>query len=167
MTRFFLLFLLLVLGLFTLELTPPVQRHLVLPWTLLLADISAALIGAFDADVVAYGKVLQSLSRGGGVSIEAGCNGIEACILLSAAILAYPAPWRHKLVGLLLGFVAIQALNVLRVISLYYLALWSPAAFEFAHLYLWQVLIMLDVLVVWLIWIRRLPPRQVLAGASA
>ena len=26
--------------------------------------------------------------------------------------------------------------------------------FEFAHLYLWQALIMLDVLVVWLLWIR-------------
>jgi hypothetical protein len=29
--------------------------------------------------------------------------------------------------------------------------------FEFAHLYVWQALIMLDVLVVWLIWIRAMP----------
>jgi hypothetical protein len=28
--------------------------------------------------------------------------------------------------------------------------------FEFAHLYLWQALIMLDVLVVWLLWVRYL-----------
>lgn len=81
--------------------------------------------------------------------------------MLSAAILAYPAPWRYKVPGLLLGFLAIQALNVVRVISLYYLALWNQTAFEFAHLYLWQILLMLDVLVVWLIWIRRLPAREV------
>ncbi|MBD9415569.1 exosortase H [Pseudomonas sp. PDM16] len=166
MVRFFVIFLLLVLGLFTVELTPPAQSTIVIPWTLFLAEISATLIGAFDSDVVAYGKVLQSLSRGGGVSIEAGCNGIEACILLTAAVLAYSAPWRHKLVGLLLGFFAIQALNVLRVISLYYLALWHRPAFEFAHLYVWQILIMLDVLVVWLIWIQRLP-RPKVADASA
>jgi hypothetical protein len=29
--------------------------------------------------------------------------------------------------------------------------------FEWAHLYVWQALIMLDVLVVWLIWVRMLP----------
>lgn len=39
-------------------------------------------------------------------------------------------------------------------ISLYYLGQWGMEAFEFAHLYLWQALIMLDVLVVWLLWMR-------------
>jgi hypothetical protein len=29
--------------------------------------------------------------------------------------------------------------------------------FEWAHLYVWQALIMLDVLVVWLLWVRTLP----------
>jgi exosortase/archaeosortase family protein len=52
----------------------------------------------------------------------------------------------------------VQALNVLRVISLFYLGQWSASAFEWAHLYVWQALIMLDVLVVWLVWIRTLPP---------
>ncbi|WP_367113325.1 hypothetical protein [Zoogloea sp.] len=45
-------------------------------------------------------------------------------------------------------------MNVLRVISLFYLARWDKDFFEFAHLYLWQALIMLDVLIVWLVWIR-------------
>lgn len=166
MLRFILFFAVLVLVLFFLQLIPPVQHAVVVPWTRFLAEICATLVGVFDSDVAAYGKVLQSLSRGGGVSIEAGCNGIEACILLTAAVLAYSAPWRHKLVGLLLGFSAIQALNVLRVISLYYLALWHRPAFEFAHLYVWQILIMLDVLVVWLIWIQRLP-RPKVADVSA
>ena len=51
-----------------------------------------------------------------------------------------------------------QALNIVRVISLFYIGQWSPGAFEWAHLYLWQVLIMLDALIVWLIWIQTLPP---------
>lgn len=59
-----------------------------------------------------------------------------------------------KLIGILVGFVAIQALNVVRVISLYYLAGWSPDIFVFAHLHLWQALIMIHMLVVWLFWIR-------------
>jgi exosortase/archaeosortase family protein len=59
--------------------------------------------------------------------------------------------------GILVGLCAVQALNVVRVVTLFYLGQWSPKAFEWAHLYVWQALIMLDVLVVWLIWIRTLP----------
>lgn len=154
MIRFFLLFLTLLGGLLILELTPLAQQWIVLPWTSLLTRISAALMRAFDPDVVAYGKVLMDAPSGIGVSVEAGCNGIEACIILLSALFAYPAPWRMKFIGLVCGIVAIQSVNVLRVITLFYLAGWNHAAFEFAHLYLWQALIMIDVLVVWLVWIR-------------
>jgi exosortase H (IPTLxxWG-CTERM-specific) len=91
------------------------------------------------------------------VSIEAGCNGVEATIVLIAAILAFPASWGRKLAGLAAGIVAVQGLNVVRVISLFYLGQWDFQVFEWAHLYLWQALIMLDVLVVFLIWVRTLP----------
>lgn len=167
MSRFFVLFVVLVVVLFTLELTHPVQNLIVLPWTALLASISAALIGAFDADVLAYGKILQDARTGIGVSIEAGCNGVEACLILLAALLAYPASWTMRLIGVAFGFVAIQAVNVLRVITLFYLAGWNHAVFEFAHLYLWQALIMLDVLVVWLLWIRQVERRKMGEFASA
>ena len=50
-----------------------------------------------------------------------------------------------------------EILNVVRVISLFYLGQWNMQVFEWAHLYVWQALIMLDVLVVWLVWVRLLP----------
>ena len=99
----------------------------------------------------------RSTRNGFAVSIEAGCNGVEATIVLIAAMLAFPAPWKNKLVGLAAGIVAVQGLNILRVISLFYLGQWDYKVFEWAHLYVWQALIMLDVLVVWLIWVRTLP----------
>ena len=101
--------------------------------------------------------MLQSASNGFAVSIEAGCNGVEATIVLVAAILAFPAPWKRKLAGLVIGIIAVQALNIVRVISLFYLGQWNFNIFEWAHLYVWQALIMLDVLVVWLLWVRALP----------
>ena len=100
---------------------------------------------------------MRSTTNGFAVSIEAGCNGVEATIVLLAAILAFPAPWKHKLAGLAAGIVAVQGLNILRVISLFYLGQWDYQVFEWAHLYVWQALIMLDVLVVWLVWVRTLP----------
>ena len=166
MLRFFLSFLLLLLVFFVGELTPWVQQWLVLPWTGLLARISAVLVTLFDPDVISYGKVLQDSVTGSGVSIESGCNGIEAFLVLLAAVLAYPASWRIRAAGVVLGFVAIQTVNLGRIITLFYLAAWNHQVFEFAHLYLWQALIMLDVVVVWLLWMRW-ATRQQFRGSSA
>lgn len=162
MARFFTLFIVLLVGLFTIEVLKPVQEHVVMPFTALLADISATIMQAFDANVAASGEVIRSLSNGFAVQIAPGCNGVEAVIILFAAIFAFPAPLKHKLIGFGLGFLAIQSLNLVRIISLFYIGQWSMTAFKWAHLYLWQALIILDALIVWLIWLRWLPaaPRR-------
>jgi len=155
--RFFASFIVLQAVLFGAELTSFAQQHFVIPWTNALAAISAWLVTVVDPAVAATGNVLRSTANGFAVSIEAGCNGVEATIVLVAAMLAFPAPWRRKLAGLAVGILAVQGLNVVRVISLFYLGQWDIRVFEWAHLYVWQALIMLDVLVVWLVWVRLLP----------
>ncbi len=157
MIRFFAVFVALQAGLFAAELTPWAQDYFVVPWTNTLAAISAWLVTLVDPNVAAAGKVLRSTTNGFAVSIESGCNGVEATIVLVAAILAFPAPWKRRLIGLAVGIVAVQGLNIVRVISLFYLGQWDLRVFEWAHLYVWQALIMLDVLVVWLVWVRTLP----------
>lgn len=158
MLRFFVTFVALQAALFGLELTPWAQEYFVVPWTNTLAAISAWLVAVMDPGVVAAGRVIRSTVNGFAVSIEAGCNGVEATIVLVAAMFAFPAPWRERLVGVAVGIVAVQGLNVVRVISLFYIGQWSLQVFEWAHLYVWQALIMLDVLIVWLVWVRLLPP---------
>ena len=167
MARFFLWFLAIQATLFGLELTPWAQQWFVIPWTDALAAISASIVKIFDPQVLAHGKVLRSASNGFAVSIEAGCNGVEATIVLVAAMLAFPAPWKKKLIGLAIGIVAVQGLNIVRVISLFYLGQWKYSVFEWAHLYVWQALIMLDVLIVWLLWVRTLPHWDTRSPAAA
>jgi exosortase H (IPTLxxWG-CTERM-specific) len=161
MLRFFILFTLILVALFGLELLQPVQQFVVLPWTSLLAKACVELVSLFDSSAMAQGKVLWNSVTGFGVSIEPGCNGVEAFVVLCAAIGAFPAGYKHKLLGLVAGFVAIQVLNVVRIISLFYLGQWNMDVFNFAHTYLWQALIMLDVLAVWLIWMRALASKTV------
>lgn len=164
MIRFFTVFLLLLALLFGLELTPPAQTWFVVPWTDALAQIATKLVTLFDANVMATGKIMRSTVNHFAVSIEAGCNGVEATIVLIAAMIAFPSPWKHKLTGLAIGIAAVQGLNVVRVISLFYLGQWNRDVFEWAHLYVWQALIMLDVLVVFLVWVRTLPRMDQGAG---
>ena len=165
MRRFLIIFLTVQVLLFSLDMLNPVQQYLVLPWTAALAQICLKLVTLFDINAAAMGKVLWNPATGVGVSIEIGCNGIEAFITLLAAIVAFPSSWKHKAWGLGTGFIAVQGLNIVRVISLFYLAQWNSTAFRIAHEYLWQGLIMLDVLVVWLIWVR-LDPSQLVARLS-
>lgn len=146
--------------LFTVELLQPVQVNLIVPFTSSLAHASVWLMRLFDPGVVAQGDEIIDALHGGGIRIVAGCNGVEAVLILVSAVLAFPAPWKHKAVGMVLGFVAIQALNLVRIISLYYLQRWNTVWFEWFHLYLWQALIILDALVFWLVWLRWLPARH-------
>ena len=96
MHRFIFTFAVLLAVLFTVELLQPVQEAVVQPFTGYLAKISAALITPFDSAVSTYGRVLQHDTARFAVSIEAGCNGVEATIVLIAAVLAFPAPWRAR-----------------------------------------------------------------------
>jgi exosortase H (IPTLxxWG-CTERM-specific) len=154
MLRFFLIFLGVLAALFAFEISYVGETYFVNPFTDGLAKLSAWIIMLFDDQVTSYGKVIQSTANNFAVSIERGCNGIEAIIILIAALAAFPSTWKQKLIGFALGFLAIQALNMVRIISLFYMGQWSMVWFEWFHLYLWQALIIMDALVVWLLWLR-------------
>ncbi len=155
-----LVFVLILVVLFTAEQTHWGQAAFVRPFTAGLAGVCGKLLVLFDPAVAVDGNVLRNAASGAGVMIEPGCNGVEAMIVLIAALFAFPAPWRYRFGGLVVGFVAVQGLNLLRIISLFYLLQWNAAWFEWAHLYLWQALIMFDVLVVFLLWLRQLPSAE-------
>ncbi|WP_049722897.1 exosortase H [Gilvimarinus polysaccharolyticus] len=157
MLRFFVVFFTVMVGLFVLELLPIGQRYFIEPLTIFLTNSSAFFIELFGRELLVNGILIVDSATGFAVQIAAGCNGVEAVILLVAAIVAFPAPWRYKLTGIGLGIVSIQLLNLVRIVSLFYLGIWHKPAFDWAHLYIWQALIMLDTLLVWMVWIRFIP----------
>ena len=168
MFKFFLIFIFLQVVLFAAELTPPAQQYIVIPFTELIARFSAWIIQMFDSRVISEGIILQHMDNGFAVAIQAGCNGVEATIVLFSAILAFPSPWKYKLWGISIGFLAIQLLNLIRIISLFYIGQWNQTVFEWAHLYIWGALIMLDVLIIFLVWLRFSPyPSNTLEESNA
>ena len=157
MPRFLVIFVLLLALAFSLELTPWAQAFVVTPWTDTVARVSGVLMRTFDGSITTSGNVIGSSDTPFAVAIEAGCNGVEATLVLVAAMLAFPAPWRHRVAGIAIGVATVQVLNVIRVVTLFYLGQWNEHVFEWAHLYVWQALIMLDVLIVWVIWVKMAP----------
>jgi len=156
---FLALFALAALVQFAVLLAAPV-RPLVDGFSGRLASFSAWLIGALGGACSHHGAFLTNPTKGFSMEIRDGCNGVNVVILLWAAILAYPAGWKWKLAGLGGGMAAVEILNLLRLISLYYLGQYSWPVFEFAHLYLWEMLIILDAIVVFGFWSRRAVPGE-------
>jgi exosortase H (IPTLxxWG-CTERM-specific) len=116
---------------------------------------SSFLINAVGGKASAQGALLGSPLNGFSIEMRDGCNGVNVMILLWSAVLAFPVSRGWKLLGILVGAVAIQSLNFFRFISLFYLGQYSLSWFEFAHLYLWETLILLDALIVFGLWVRQ------------
>ena len=151
MRRFLILFPVCLLAGFVLLQVPFVDSAVAL-FTRSLVVVSGAVIHLFGGHAVVIGDILRNPSGGAGVKVENGCNAINVSILLWAAILTYPAPWKQRLKGLLAGSLALHAVNLARIVSLYYLEQINRQWFDFAHFYLWESLIVLDTLVIFWIW---------------
>jgi exosortase H (IPTLxxWG-CTERM-specific) len=151
MGRFLLLFGTSLAILFGLLLAPPLEPA-VTRFTRGLVTLAAALIRFFGGRAVAIGDLLQDPLNHFAIQMAYGCNGAHVTILLWAAVLAFPARWTQKAKGLLAGSAAIHAVNLIRFISLFYMGEYNRAWFDFAHLYLWESLMMIDTLVIFWTW---------------
>ena len=52
-------------------------------------------------------------------------------------MLAFPASWKHKLLGMLVGIVLLQVLNLVRIVTLYLIDIHLNAFFDSAHTEIW------------------------------
>jgi exosortase/archaeosortase family protein len=86
------------------------------------------------------------------VLVGNGCNGAWAHLIFLASVLAYPATWKEKLLGLAVGQPVLVVLNVVRVVSLFIIGLYAPTIFRAAHVYVWQFLIIGFAMLMLFIW---------------
>ena len=151
--RFIALYLLiLAVGFFILALRP-VNDHVVNPYTTFVAHEARLVLNLMGESASVHGQLLTS-SRFS-VAIYNGCNGLEAILIFTAGVLAFPARWSRKVVGVFLGLLAIQVINIVRIVSLFYIGVFAPSAFSASHVYVWQSLIIVFAVVLWVVWVRR------------
>jgi exosortase H (IPTLxxWG-CTERM-specific) len=72
------------------------------------------------------------------LDVKFGCNGLEAVMIYSVAVLAFPLSWKRRFIGLAAGFAVIQVVNVIRIAGLAYTGVHFPDLFEFIHIYIAQ-----------------------------
>ena len=151
--RFLVLFSVLLGGGFALLSWTPVNDLVVEPFTAAVAAWSGALLNLLGQGVTRDGTVLRSARFA--VNIENGCNGIETLIIFISAVLAFPASPRAKSAGLLLGSIAIQLVNLVRVAALFLTGVYLPKLFDSSHTVIWQTVVVLCGVLLWLYWAQR------------
>jgi len=150
---FLVLFLVLLAVGFTLISLNWVNDHVIEPFTAGIADLSGATLNLLGQDVTMRGTEIHSAKFG--VNIKNGCNGVEAMLIFLAAVLAFPARWKSKLAGLGIGFLAIQLVNLVRVVALFLTGSYFPKVFDASHTVVWQTIVILFAVLLWIFWANR------------
>jgi exosortase H (IPTLxxWG-CTERM-specific) len=131
----------------------PVDRAVVVPFTAAIARGGAAILSALGEPVAVEGTEIRSPAFA--VRIENGCNGLETVLLYAAAVLAFPASWKRRALGLAAGFAAIQAFNLVRVVSLFWIGAHRAELFASSHTVIWQSLVVLFGILLFVLWAAR------------
>ena len=82
------------------------------------------------------------------------CTPLPPVLLLSGAMLAFPAYWKAKATGIGLGILILSALNLVRIVSLVYIGLYLPQWLDIAHNVIWQSAMILAGILIWLFWLK-------------
>ena len=95
------------------------------------------------------------------ITVLPACSAFEYLWFFCGVVLAFPARLSRKFAGILVGAPLLLALNLLRVISLYYIGAHFPRFFDVTHEQLWGILLVLgsvSLYAAWIAWAREEEP---------
>ena len=124
-------------------------------WT---ATSTSQALNALGASVSTSGTVVGSSSFA--YTIVAECTAVGPIILFVGAVIAYPATLRGKALGIAIGVVFLTALNLVRLVSLFYIGASFPEYLPMAHYLVWQAAIIIFAILLWLFWVERFTLRS-------
>lgn len=102
------------------------------------------------------------------ISVEEGCNGINIMILFLAFVIGFNGRLKQMLWFIPLGFLAIHAFNLGRLLLLAYMNVeLNGNGFHFFHKYFFTASIYLAVLGIWYVWVAKVSGRLAPKSAKA
>ncbi|MCH9651432.1 MAG: exosortase H [Deltaproteobacteria bacterium] len=161
----FLVLFLVILGVsFSLISLNAVNDHLIEPFTAGIAKAGGVTLNLLGQGIVMQETVIRNEQFA--VNIRNGCNGVETMLIFFAAVLAFPATLKSKALGLGLGLLAIQAVNLVRVVALFLTGAYLPKLFDTSHTVLWQTIVILFGVLLWVFWADKFAAPKPAADSS-
>jgi exosortase H (IPTLxxWG-CTERM-specific) len=151
----FLLIFAAVIGLYyCATVTGPMKNRFFPAYLALNARLSGALLTVLGQKVTVEGRTVAS-ADGTSLSIERGCDAVDPSALFVAAVIASPVRLAPKLIAAIGGTFILMILNLVRVISLFFVRIYWPRAFDTVHLDVWQALFIFLAILMWGVWASR------------
>ncbi len=121
------------------------------PYLHFWAKISGSTLEMFGENMTVSGTNISSPRYS--VNIKRGCDAFQPSILLVAAVLASPVLAWTKLPGLVFGLLVLMVMNLVRVVSLFYIGIhFSAETFDIMHHDVWQLTFILLAILAWALW---------------
>jgi exosortase H (IPTLxxWG-CTERM-specific) len=114
--------------------------------------VTAEVLDLLSIPAVYYGSIIELPSIS--LDVKFGCNGLEAVMIYSVAVIAFPASWRRRMAGIITGFLIIQVLNILRIAGLAYSGVHYKKLFEVMHIYVAQGIMIAIALGIFLVYLH-------------
>ena len=121
-------------------------------FTFSLLKITGRLFALFNIPVSIDGSIIHL--QGFSMNVLFGCNGLEAFLIYTVGIIAFPAKIKAKIIGLLSGFLVLQILNVVRIVGLGFAGIYMREYFDFIHIYLAQSVMIVFAVVIFIGWLN-------------
>lgn len=131
------------------------------PVTSWVSNQSAAILRAagYDSQSIDNTKKPTTIILNGDTSVLSvyeGCNGINSAIVFLAFLLAF-GPYNKTLFWFApLGILLVHIANLLRIVLLFFVAIYLPHYLYFSHKYLFTAFIYLVVFAMWIGWVVKL-----------
>ncbi|MEE9297366.1 MAG: hypothetical protein V3W34_20705 [Phycisphaerae bacterium] len=114
------------------------------------ADASAGILRLLGHRATATGELVASPEYS--LTIAKGCDAIDPSVLFAAGVLAMQVPLVSKLPALVIGVSSLLIINLIRIVSLFYVGIHFPKAFNIMHVDVWQPVFILLAITFWAIW---------------
>lgn len=141
-----------LMGLYYLASTTETMEERFFPWYLRTnAQAAGGIVHLFGHEQMRVnGKSL--IDPRGAISVERGCDAMEATALYVSAVLASPAALGSRFAAAALGTVILAVINLIRIITLFLTNVHWKRAFDVMHLDVWQAAFILIAIVMWAFW---------------
>lgn len=152
-TRFFVLLIVFffagqILHFFSRPYTTPLLVHT------LTASVCSKIINTITPTENTFSHEALISSGNHAIDISEGCEGIEGILLLTAAILAFYAGIKEKILGIIAGSVILYFSNLVRITVLFYIFKYNPALFDVMHIFVGQTFIIFVGIIFFILWIN-------------
>ncbi len=118
----------------------------------MIARSSAAILRVLGHEATTSGTAIVSPEFS--VQIVRGCDALDPTFAFVAAVLASPVSIWLKLPGLVVGTISLLLVNLVRIVSLFFVGIYFREIFDIMHYELWQAGFIGLAIVFWAIWVQ-------------